>query len=349
MNTKTIQVAIGVDLLKWHDKFASALDAKIRQGYLLRYQVVNLDKHDWAEVVAPFDIVIWKPANMGPKGSSYFKEKIYFLEKFMGKTVMPNFDSIRHFESKAAQSYLFKKFCLSTPGTFVSFDYQDSIDHLKIAHLPLVFKTSYGAASRNVELIQEQNIGRRMIENNFQQQMWDEQKNQKKTNGIMLFSQIFKRWFWIKVFNTFFENGDLSNRFGSIYWQEFIPGNKADLRITVIGDRFAFGFWRNNRVGDFRASGSGRLDYESEIPQFCLQYCVKINRLLNFDSMAYDILFTDKGFVINEISYAYLDTAIFNSKGYYNIWDDKCEFIKGHVWPQELWVEWALNRAEVLS
>ena len=42
--------------------------------------------------------------------------------------------------------------------------------------------------------------------------------------------------------------------------QEFLPGNGFDTRITVIGNR-AFGFRRFNRPDDFRASGSGRIDW----------------------------------------------------------------------------------------
>ena len=42
-----------------------------------------------------------------------------------------------------------------------------------------------------------------------------------------------------------------------VYFQKFLPNNKYDIRIVVIGDR-AFGFIRYNRENDFRASGSGK-------------------------------------------------------------------------------------------
>ena len=44
-------------------------------------------------------------------------------------------------------------------------------------------------------------------------------------------------------------------------FQQWLPGNEFDTRITVIGNR-AFGFRRFNRQGDFRASGSGNLDWD---------------------------------------------------------------------------------------
>lgn len=46
-----------------------------------------------------------------------------------------------------------------------------------------------------------------------------------------------------------------------VYFQDFIPGNDFDTRVTIIGDR-AFGFTRNVRPGDFRASGSGNVGYD---------------------------------------------------------------------------------------
>jgi hypothetical protein len=114
----------------------------------------------------------------------------------------------------------------------------------------------------------------------------------------------------------------------------------------VIGDRYAFGFWRNNRPNDFRASGSGQIDFERAVPETLLRYCIGVNRELGFDSMAYDILFTKDKFVITEMSYAYLDSAPYNSRGYYELVDDNLVLRERHTWPQELWVEWALYLGE---
>ena len=126
-----------------------------------------------------------------------------------------------------------------------------------------------------------------------------------------------------------------------------MAANDADLRITVIGDRFAYGFWRKNRRGDFRASGGGRIDFERPIPEEPLRYCLEFNRRMDFDSMAYDILFRDGAFVICEISFGYLDIVPYNSPGYYNLQTDgKLEFVAEHKWPESLWAQWALIRAE---
>jgi hypothetical protein len=151
-----------------------------------------------------------------------------------------------------------------------------------------------------------------------------------------------QRWFWSFLRHYLAEREPS----GCLYWQEYLPGNDADLRITVIGERYACGFWRRNREGDFRASGSGRIDLQRAIPEECLRYCLEMNRRLDFDSMAYDILFKDGKFVISEISYAYLDSVPQRAAGHYELRaDGRLDFVPGHTWPQTLWVEWLLERA----
>lgn len=134
-----------------------------------------------------------------------------------------------------------------------------------------------------------------------------------------------------------------------VYWQEFVPGNSRDLRITIVGDKFAFGFWRNNRKGDFRASGSGSIDYNSPVPKEAIRYCLELSRIMNFDSMAYDLLFDSSDFLVSEMSYGYVDTAIHRAKGYFELLGDDLVFVSQRTWPQELWSRWALERLRTVE
>jgi hypothetical protein len=70
-----IKVVVGTDRCSWYKGFAAALDAKIAQGEPVQYQVVNLDRHDWLDVVAPYDVVIWKPSVMGSRATGHFKRE----------------------------------------------------------------------------------------------------------------------------------------------------------------------------------------------------------------------------------------------------------------------------------
>ena len=82
---------------------AQALDAKIKLGYPIHYVLVDIDRHDWMQVIAPFDIVIWFGSYTTPAYAAHYKEKIYFIERHLGKLVVPNFETVWTFESKVAK------------------------------------------------------------------------------------------------------------------------------------------------------------------------------------------------------------------------------------------------------
>jgi len=345
-----LKIAVGTDDAQWHKRFASALDLQIGKGYPLQYEIINLDRHDWIDLIEPFDIIIWKPFCLSVEPTSYFKEKIYFIENYLNKIVIPNFTSIWHYDSKIAQSYLFKIFNINSPSTFVSFDYRDAVDQLRATEMPVVFKKSWGAASTNVRLVSNRKKLEKEISSEFFQRIWDDGKVNYSTVLRHVLPSITQSWFWKKVYQKMKGYDSTSERFGVVYWQEFIPGNTADLRITVIGDKFVYGAWRNNRPNDFRASGSGRGDFTRKVPQEIIKYCLEINHRLNFDSMAYDVIFDKDTFYISEMSYAYVDSFLFNCRGHYEMDENaSLSFIEGHVWPQELWIEWALQRAGIFG
>jgi hypothetical protein len=101
--------------------------------------------------------------------------------------------------------------------------------------------------------------------------------------------------------------------------QEFLPGNDFDTRITVIGER-AFAFRRHNRPGDFRASGSGRIDWDlSAIAPDALRLAFRTARTLHTQSLAVDVLRRDGEPVIGEISYYYEGWAVASCPGHWTL------------------------------
>jgi glutathione synthase/RimK-type ligase-like ATP-grasp enzyme len=341
--SKPVSIAIGLSGTPWDDRFAEALDEKRAAGYPLNYAQLDLDRHDWLALLRPYDVVIWKSPNMGVTRSQHFKEKVYVLEKHCGKLVVPNVDSMWHFESKVAQSHLFAAEDIPTPATTVTFSWQDAEQALAASRFPLVFKKGEGAASTNVRLVKSRRAAMRLWAKAFSSQIYRAARLQGRRWHHIALHSFWKQWFW----EWFGHRLRGSESVGYLYWQEFLDANAADLRITVIGDRYAYGFWRNNRPNDFRASGSGRIDFERAIPADCVRACMAISRRLNFDSMAYDILFKDGQFVIGEISYGYVDWAPQHAAGHYELCSDAgMKFVTGHVWPQTLWVDWALRRWE---
>jgi glutathione synthase/RimK-type ligase-like ATP-grasp enzyme len=117
-----------------------------------------------------------------------------------------------------------------------------------------------------------------------------------------------------------------------VLFQKFLPNNLFDTRVSIIGER-GFAFRRFNRRDDFRASGSGNINYDlDKIDLRAVEIGFNISNKLCFQSMAYDLLINDKQELeICEISYTYVDTAVYNCPGF---WDKKLNWHQGHYWPQ---------------
>lgn len=334
---------IGVALGPWAEQFMVALRNHEGFGWEFDAELFDIDRSDWIERCAPFDLIVWRSNYMGPEFSSYFKEKVFFMEHYLGKQVVPSYATIWHFDSKIAQSYLFRDAAIRAPRTFVSFSREEAELEAVTATYPLVAKRSYGASSDSVGLLPDSRHAATQVRRRFWLDSWLDHKARHASRVGRVLTGLPHEWFWLRVKHRLLFG---AWTWGVVYWQEFMPGNDRDLRVTVIGDRDAVAFWRGNRPDDFRASGSGRLDYDRAVPEEVIRYCVSLNRDFGFDSMAYDILFRGQDFVVVEMSYAYVDHAVHAAPGHYELTDDdRVLYRLGRSWPQELWVNWAVRRA----
>lgn len=141
---------------------------------------------------------------------------------------------------------------------------------------------------------------------------------------------------------VFYDDG-FEAQSGYAYFQEFLPNNEFDTRVTVIGNR-AFAFRRFNRDDDFRASGSGKIDYNpKEISSEFVELAFEVARKLGTQSCAIDGLWRGKEPVIGEISYTYASWAVQACPGH---WDSNMNWHEGHMWPEEAQGQDFLNRLE---
>lgn len=93
---------------------------------------------------------------------------------------------------------------------------------------------------------------------------------------------------------------------GYVYSQDFIPGNHFDTSVTIIGDR-AFGFTRNVRPGDYRASGSDDVGYDIDrINRKCVEIALEVSEKVGSQSMAFDFVSVKQPQpLILEVNYSY--------------------------------------------
>jgi hypothetical protein len=127
-------------------------------------------------------------------------------------------------------------------------------------------------------------------------------------------------------------NENWSRHQGYAYFQNFLPSNEFDTRITIIGGR-AFGFVRYNRPDDFRSSGSGKIDFSpGKIDHNMLKIAFDVSNRLNLATMAFDFLYdSEKNPLINEMCCQFADWAVYECPGY---WDNDLAWHDGHYWPQ---------------
>ena len=120
--------------------------------------------------------------------------------------------------------------------------------------------------------------------------------------------------------------------------QEFCRDNDGDYRIVVIGHR-VMGFFRQNRPGDFRASGSGLIAYRVTLDPECVKIAYEISRRMQFECMAYDFVRDNRGrWVVLECSYCFVDAAV-RDCGYYDDMQSGERRDKTGVYPQDFILE----------
>lgn len=285
---------------------------------------------------------LWHWAHWDPVDLLFARHLIQAAEA-MGLNVFPNSRTCWHYDDKIAQHYLLDALDAPVVPTWVFYDQTKALEWISRVHFPKVFKLRCGAGSSNVRLVRSRREAERLCHKAF-------------TVGFKpvasYFSDLASRWRRARQTRTFVQkalhapsalawirhsNQGLPRQRGYVYFQDFIPNNTHDTRVTVIGDR-AFAFRRAVRPGDFRASGSGSIDWSTDrINLECVQIAFQVARAIGTQSLAFDFVEDALGQPrILEISYAFAAEAVHGCPGW---WDSDLRWHYGHVWPQDCILE----------
>jgi glutathione synthase/RimK-type ligase-like ATP-grasp enzyme len=260
------------------------------------------------------------------------------VDKELGIPCYPNQTTAWHYDDKVKQYFLLKAKGFPITDCYIFYEKKAALEWAETVTYPVVFKLRGGAGSMNVVLVKTLGQAARLIRRMFGQGIYPERF---LSGGTVRF----------KHFNLYRElhhvGGNLyrwskgldTSPFWQVHknyalFQKFLPGNDCDIRITVIGDR-AFGFRRMVRDNDFRASGSGRIDYNmTQIDMRCVEIAFEVSKKMGFQSMAYDFLCNENDEPeFCEVSYTYVSRAVRDCSGY---WDPKLNWHEGHWWPEHL-------------
>ena len=271
---------------------------------------------------------------------------LYVIEHCLGIPVFPNHRTTWHYDDKVAQHYIFCALDIPAPKAWVFWDAETARQWANTTEYPKVFKLTSGASSSNVIKVNSKGEALGLIKLMFGEGVfpanWPKRsKVSRSLRGITLSKATLQsakeclRYVLKNVYPPLPRAWWMPEK-GYIYFQEFIPDNTFDTRITVIGDR-AFGFVRHNRSGDFRASGSGLLDYDvTNVRLEAVELAFEVCARLQCQSLAFDILFDHGRPLIGEISYVYVDTAVYDCPGH---WKPDLTWVEGHMWPEEAQVD----------
>lgn len=261
----------------------------------------------------------------------------------MGLYVFPNVNTCWHYDDKIAQKYALESIDAPLVTSYVFYNQQDALAWLFQADYPIVAKLRRGAGSHNVCLLesypQASRYCKRMFSKGFSpipRYFADITTKLRRTRDFTTFIDRLKR---IPAFISILHQGRkfIPKENGYVLFQQFISGNTYDTRITVVGNR-AWGFTRAVRKNDWRASGSGSIDYDlSKISLACVKTAFDISNAFQSQSLAFDFVQDTKShFLITEISYGYISSAVYNCPGY---WNPELIWHRGHIYPEYAIIE----------
>lgn len=253
------------------------------------------------------------------------------VEHGMGMPVFPSAATAWHFEDKISQYYLLEAADIRTPRTWVFWHKHEAQSFCREASYPLVGKLSAGVQSNNVTLLHDANQAFDLLDHMFgaglasmkARSKWSRLLRARELGARLLMGEPLPRGI----------------QHGYVYFQEFLAGNGFDTRVTIIGNR-AFAFRRFNRPDDFRASGSGKIDWDpSSIDPRFVRLAFDVARKLGTQSVAIDGLYSDGTPVVGEISYTYASWAVRDCPGHWTLTGDpsagQLSWVDGRMHPED--------------
>ncbi len=307
----------------------------------INYKLIDVYNNDVIKQLEDCDAFMWHTNHLSRKDYQVAKRLLTAIEH-SGKVCFPSIYDNWHYDDKVAQKYLLEAIGAPLIPSYVFYDEHEALDWAKKTDWPKVFKLTGGAGSSNVKLIHSEHEARKLIQRSF-------------SKGFIAFDQ--RKYFLEEAFSKYRKHKSLWRLTKSfrhllkpnnkewvnhiekdyVYFQNFMPNNDYDLRLVVVNQNRTFGLKRYNRKGDFKASGSGNMDFlNNDVDKSILKLSLDVAKKLKMNSVAYDIVFDpNHNPVIIEITYAYSTSAYEKCPGY---WDENLNWIDGEIGNYSAWM-----------
>lgn len=312
----------------------------------IQTKIVNCYSNDIISELNDCDALMWHFHHADYRNVLFAKQLMYSLQ-ISGKVVFPDFNTVWFFDDKVGQKYLLEAVDVPLVPAYVFYKKNDAMDWAGNTSYPKVFKLRRGASSENVQLIRSKTEAYRIIKKAFGrgfpqydaisnlQERWRKFRN-KQTNLWDVVKGI------LRIGYTTEFNKMTGRERGYVYFQDFVPDKKFDLRVIVI-DGKAFGIKRMNRKNDFRASGSGFVNYNPKhFDEDILSRSFFLADKLDSKLLSIDYLYGEQPVII-EINFGYNRRVYEKCEGY---WDRNLNWHEGPINPEQWMVDAVVRQVE---
>lgn len=275
----------------------------------INFEYFDISNSNWQQQAERFDVILWH-VNSHPISQMEAAGKIYLLEKKMNKVCLPSFNELWSYEDKINCHYLYKHFQLPEIPTYIFFNKDEAINFIEKADYPIISKLTCGSSSLGTFKINNKRHAKKLVKE--------------------VFSNAGRATYWPYL-----------QQHGYVYFQDFIPDCRYDLRVIVVGNKL-FGYYRYPKKNDYRASGSG-IYRKFEIEPRALDLAWEVKQKFNNRFLATDFLFSEKHnsyFIIESSFFIGIDTCeqliVDGVPGFYEKTSSGYTFKPGKYWLQEL-------------
>lgn len=298
---------------------------------------VDVFAQDIVSQVSACDAFMWR-CDPGAHPRLYAQRLLYAVEQGLKKPVFPSLKSRWHFEDKIGQYYFLVAAGIPTPKTSIFWKREQAVRFCDAASYPFVLKLSAGYQGSNVRLVRTRDDALFYIDELFGHGVIG-LGYQRASRPRLLLRRLRSAVDLARGRNPYGPTIDVGLEHGYFFAQEFLAGNSFDVRVTIIGNR-AFVFRRLNRPDDFRASGSGRIDWDpAQVDETIIRFAYRTAARLDAQTVALDILRRGSELVVVELTLAYASWAVRDCPGHWILDGDAetghLQWAEGNMRPED--------------
>jgi len=249
----------------------------------IEYEIIDIIGPDWLTNVLSSDCdgYLCRPPSAFQERKTLFDERLYIINKLIGKPIYPSYNELYIYENKRMMSYWLELNNFPHAPTSVFYEKNSFLKFLESATLPLVMKSNIGSTSKGVRIVKSKNTAKRIAGLVFG---WGSPKL-----AVGYTSQLTGKIIPFPAIGTLQKHYLLVQGFEKIKWE---------WRIIKIGDSY---FGHKKLLKNNFASGSGKVGWDNP-PSNLLMLVKEICDKGCFYSMAADIFETiDDRFLVNEL------------------------------------------------